>query len=273
MKTTGLQGGRRRRPARAAAIAGALWATLLIGCTTTAVPQPADSAMADDLAEMQIRIRLLQTELALLRSSLNESSEERARSSDRESALRDSLSALEARIAALPEQLSGMCPEPPVAATVNAQCEPGPDAQRVVVSGDKLVLGVVERVWIDPPGTFLEAKIDAGSETSTLNAAEVVEFERDGSRWVRFDLALGEDTATVERPLKRFVRLPGASNGSARRPAVDLRVQIGDVREQVEVILSDRGTDQALVLGRNFLTDVALVDVARQHVQPAFQAP
>jgi len=226
--------------------------------------------MAADLAEMQIRIRLLQTELALLRSSLSERSEERVRRDDRERGLRDSLSALAARIEALPEQLSGLCPEPPVAATVNTQCEPGPDAQRVVVSGDKLVLGAVERVWIDPPGAFLDAKIDAGSETSALDVGgDVVEFERDGNRWVRFELALGEDIATLERPLKRVVRLPGASG---RRPAVDIRVQIGNVREQVEVTLSDRKAPQALVLGRNFLTDVALVDVARQHVQPAFQA-
>lgn len=247
---------------------------LLIGCTTTGLRPKADSAMADDLAEMQIRIRLLQTELALLRSTLSERNEERVRRTDRESALRDSLTALEARIEALPEQLAGLCPEPPVAATVNTQCEPGSDAQRVVVSGDKLVLGEVERVWIDPPGVFLDAKIDAGSETSALDAAEVVEFERDGNRWVRFELALGEETATVERPLKRYVRLPGATNGaSGRRPAVDIRVQVGDVREQLEVILSDRDAAQALVLGRNFLTDVALVDVARQHVQPTFQAP
>jgi hypothetical protein len=55
---------------------------------------------------------------------------------------------------------------------------------------------------------------------------------------------------------------------------VELRVQIGDVRETVEFVLtSPSGQDQSLVLGRNFLTDVALVDVAKKHVQPAPKLP
>ena len=220
-----------------------------------------------------MRLRLVQTELAMLRSTLAQRDAERDERRDESHALTQSLASLRAGLDELPARLESLCPDPPAAATVNAQCEPGPDAQRVVVSGDKLVLGQVERVWLAPPQAFLEARIDPGSESSALDVAEVVEFERDGSKWVRFDLALEDGTTTVERALKRYVRLPGVSGAAGRRPAVELRVQIGDVREQVEVVLTELDGDEPLRLGRNFLTDVALVDVARHHVQPAFRAP
>jgi hypothetical protein len=102
-----------------------------------------------------------------------------------------------------------------------------------------------------------------------MHAEDLVEFERDGNKWVRFGVSVEEETVTVERPLKRFVR---ARND--RRPIVDLRVQLGDVRETVEFVLADLSDqDHPVALGRNFLTDVALVDVGREHVQPAFQPP
>ena len=268
MTTMTIMGGRRASRAQRWLCAAAL--TIASGCTT--LPQN-DPAPADGMAELEMRLRLVQTELAMLRSTLAQRDAERDERRDESRALAQSLASLRAGLDELPARLESLCPDPPAAATVNAQCEPGPDAQRVVVSGDKLVLGQVERVWLAPPQAFLEARIDPGSESSALDVAEVVEFERDGSKWVRFDLALEDGTATVERALKRYVRLPGVSGAAGRRPAVDLRVQIGDVREQVEVVLTELDGDEPLRLGRNFLTDVALVDVARHHVQPAFRAP
>lgn len=263
-----IMGGRRGFRAHRWLCAAALAAAA--GCTT--LPQ-SDPEPPDGMADLEMRLRLVQTELAMLRGTLAERDAERERSLEASRALEESLATLRAGLDELPGRLESLCPEPPAAATVNAQCEPGPDAQRVVVSGDKLVLGQVERVWLAPPEAFLEARIDPGSDSSALDVAEVVEFERDGSKWVRFDVVLEDQTATIERALKRYVRLPGVSGAAGRRPAVDLRVQIGDVREQVEVVLTELDGDEPLRLGRNFLTDVALVDVARHHVQPAFRAP
>lgn len=247
----------------------ALWLTTLIGCS---FQRPADPAMMDDLAELQIRIRLLQSDLTALRTAVAEDAKQQDQQVATEAALQARLDELGLRIDALPEHLAEFCPEPPEAATVTTQCESSPEAQRVVVSGDKLVVGEVERVWLDPPAAFLEAGISAASELSVLAAAELVEFERDGNRWVRFQITPDDETLTVERPVKRMAR-PAGGNGP-RRPVVDLRVQLGDVREVVETALVDElPGPQLLILGRNFLTDVALLDVARKHVQPAFQAP
>ncbi|MEQ8858529.1 MAG: RimK/LysX family protein [Pseudomonadales bacterium] len=257
--------------------------TLLGAC---AMPQRSPNPeLMDNLSEMQIRIRLLQTEVSSLRASLAERQARDARSATSDVVLQQQLDALQSRIAELPETLTGLCPTPLPAATVTAQCEPGPQATRVMVSGDKLVVGEAERVWIDPPGAFLDARMAPASEVSSLTVSNVVEFERDGNKWVRFETQLGKDAATAERALKRTVRVNGDSQ---RRPAVELRVQLGDVREKVEIVLvelpatdADDGADAKpasrepaiLILGRNFLTDVALVDIARKHVQPAFKAP
>lgn len=250
---------------------GALWLAMLPACTT----QQPDTTVLDNLAEMQIRMQLLQSELASVRRSLAEHDAQREQ--DRRQAsravLEDRLDDLHSRLAALPEAMAELCPEPPDSATVTTQCESTPDVQRVVVSGDKLVVGEAERVWLDPPGILLIARIDAAAETSVLHAREIVEFERDGNKWVRFELTAAEETLTVERRLKRYVRRPVTGNGG-RFPAVDLRVQIGDVRQSVELALTDLGeTEQPMILGRNYLTDVALLDVARKFVQPAFSQP
>lgn len=250
---------------------GALSLALLPACTT----QQPDPLVLDNLTEMQVRMQLLQTELTSVSRSLSEHDEKReqARREISAHALEDRLDDLQTRLAGLPDAMAELCPEPAGSAIVTTQCESSPNVQRVVVSGDKLVVGEAERVWLDPPGVLLTARIDAGAEGSVLNAREVVEFERDGNKWVRFDLTVGEETVTVERRLKRYVRGVAPGNGG-RHPAVDMRVQIGDVRQSVEMALADLGdAPEPVILGRNYLTDVALLDVARKFVQPAFSQP
>jgi hypothetical protein len=263
--TTKRSSGGRRSTARLSSCALGLF---LAGCAS----QPADTAVMDNLEEMQIRVRLLQTELTALRQSLSERDEALAQRDTGQVTVQDQLAALQEQMDTLPESVAMLCPSPLPVPTVT-QCDGSADAQRVMVSGDKLVVGEVERVWLDPPATFLEARIDASSEISALRAAEVVEFERDGNKWVRFNVQVEDEPVPVERRLRRYAKPPAGENGN-RRPVVTLRVQLGDVRESVELTLSELpGVEESLVLGRNFLTDVALVDVARKHVQPAFQAP
>lgn len=235
------------------------------GCTAM---RP-DPAVMDSLAEMEIRMRLLQSELNDVRQALAEREDRRDARAGSEQALQNRLDDLQQGLADLPERLAQMCPELPASATVNTQCEATPEVQRVVVSGDKLVVGQEERVWLEPPGRFLVAHVSASAEQSRIHTEAVVDFERDGNRWVRFDITDGEESLTLERPLKRSARVDGE-----RRPVVSLRVQLGDVRETVEFALMPLSEDnRPLLLGRNFLTDVALVDVARKYVQPAFEAP
>ena len=57
---------------------------------------------------------------------------------------------LDARLADMPSEVSKLCGQQ---ATPAAECENPPATRTVVMSGDKMVVGELERVWIDPePG-------------------------------------------------------------------------------------------------------------------------
>lgn len=135
--------------------------------------------------------------------------------------------------------------------------------------GALTVVGAVETVRVDPPGIQLDARIDTGATTSSIHADDKQEFERDGRRWVRFSLSdvSDEELRHIELPVERTVLIKRHNAESARRYVVRMWVTLGDIREQIEVTLADRGDfEYPLLIGRNFLTDTALVDVSRQYL-------
>jgi len=53
---------------------------------------------------------------------------------------------------------------------------------------------------------------------------------------------------------------------------VNLRIRLGDVQDTFEFTLADRShLDYQIILGRNFLTDMALIDVGKKFIQPQYQ--
>jgi hypothetical protein len=46
----------------------------------------------------------------------------------------------------------------------------------------------VERVSIFPGNLKIKVKLDTGVRNSSLNATDIDEFERNGAKWVRFDM-------------------------------------------------------------------------------------
>jgi hypothetical protein len=55
-------------------------------------------------------------------------------------------------------------------------------------SDDLRVAGWVERVSIFPGNLKIKAKLDTGARNSSLNATDIDAFERNGAKWVRFDM-------------------------------------------------------------------------------------
>lgn len=164
------------------------------------------------------------------------------------------------------------------AASDDADCPPQLDLQ-----GDKTVLGSSEWIGLPSVGTFLEARIDTGAKTSSLSARNITPFERDGEDWVRFKLGLNDGDEAVpgvrdswiEAPVVRRVKIIQAS-GEATRPVIRQLMTLGPIRQHVEFTLNDRThLEYPVLLGRRFLLDIAVVDVARRHVheKPTFEAP
>lgn len=160
---------------------------------------------------------------------------------------------------------------------VMAECNEPDDASLA----DKELVGRSEWIGLADIGTYLRARIDSGANTSSLSAKDITRFERDGEDWVRFKLGVNEDDIVVddvrnewiEAPVERRVRILQAA-GSESRPVVSLLMTLGSIREPVEFTLNDRThLNYPVLLGRRFLMDIALIDVAESYLHPRPEFP
>ncbi len=131
------------------------------------------------------------------------------------------------------------------------------------------IVGAVEWATINPSGLKLEARVDTGAKTTSIHAQDIRLLEKDGKRYVRFNLvdpASGE-LFELERKLERTVRIKQEEGmPSDRRYVVKLWLTLGKTKELIEMTLTDRSNyDYPLLIGRNFLTDTLIVDVSRHH--------
>ena len=139
------------------------------------------------------------------------------------------------------------------------------------VSG-KLLVGQLEQVWLPNLGLALPARIDTGAETASLDARNIELFERNGRRWVRFEILHPEtgEPLPMERRLKRMVAIVQSnSTESERRPVIKLGITIGHISQTAEFTLTNRShLDYQLLIGRNILQDVIIVDVSKKNIAP-----
>lgn len=187
---------------------------------------------------------------------------------------RKDITSLRLDVAALAQQ-----PEPAQVppSTEKPSPPPPPEPPEGTCDGKKVV-GSVENVFLSPPDILLPARIDTGAETSSLDAMNLHDFERDGKDWVRFIMVdpETEEEIEVERPIARYVRiLQSAKEEAERRPVVKLRFVIGSISKSAEFTLSDRAhLEYPLLIGRNILQDVMMVDVGKSFtVEPQAQSP
>src|SRR5690606_19949578 len=137
------------------------------------------------------------------------------------------------------------------------------------------LVGERERVLLNAIDVLLPARINTGITTSQLDARNIQMFERNGEEWVRFTVMdRGTDTPhELERKRLRYVQA-GTGEASVRRPIVELRTTIGKVTQNSEFVLVDRTTQPfPLLIGRNVLRDVMLVDVSRSDLAPPVREP
>ncbi|MGO1247079.1 MAG: ATP-dependent zinc protease family protein [Oceanisphaera sp.] len=135
----------------------------------------------------------------------------------------------------------------------------------------KLIVGETETIWLDSINDSFAARIDTGATTSSLSAQDITVFERDGNPWVSFNMAHEgvDEKLQIETPLVRYVRIRQASaDDIERRPVVELNIRLGRLSEKTEFTLTDRSQmTYSVLLGREFLKDIAVVDIARKNVQ------
>jgi hypothetical protein len=142
-------------------------------------------------------------------------------------------------------------------------------------AGEKTVVGWIEKVRLYPGNFVVHAKLDSGAEYSSLDAAQMQLFERDGKKWVRFDLEEAREgkKLTIERPLLRWAPIKRHNQEPQRRPVIKLGVCLGNIYKETEVNLVNRKNYQyRMLIGRKFMEGVVIIDPAAQYtVEPKCQ--
>lgn len=247
---------------------------LISGCAIAPSPAPELEARLDP-ATFEARINRLETNIA---QSCDRTGSEQAAAQERRhiellSELRDAGLTLR-HVRGDLERLEQRGDELIV---VPAECETGFSD----TLASKELVGRAEWIGLPQLGTYLRARLDSGANTSSLSATDITRFERDGEDWVRFKLALSEEDVVVdsvrdewiERPVERRVRIMQAA-GSETRPVVSLLMTLGPIRGAVEFTLNDRShLNYPVLLGRRFLMDIALIDVAENYLHPRPEFP
>ena len=150
--------------------------------------------------------------------------------------------------------------------------------QKVTHVDDKTILGQSEWVYVSTAKDNFKGRIDTGAATSSINAVDIERFERDGEKWVRFNLthAKGDKSEIIEAKVVRIAKITQSSNPdeNVERPVVELHVRIGDVANLTEFTLTNRlHMEYPVLIGRTFMQDVILVDVSKEYIFPEYQAP
>ncbi len=141
--------------------------------------------------------------------------------------------------------------------------------------GEQPIRGCVGwREWVSLPDfglPFIEAKIDSGARSSSLDAQVIEEFRRRRESWVRFvlfsdiDLSLAGKVVEAKLLGSREVR---SSNGQVtRRPVIETSLRIGLETWPIELTLtSRRSMGFRLLLGRTAIGDRFMVSVSKSYL-------
>jgi hypothetical protein len=139
-----------------------------------------------------------------------------------------------------------------------------PSCTRDTLSAGKQIAGWVEYAVIFPNNIKIKAKLDTGARHSSLNATHIDEFERDGAKWVRFEVINWKGlTERFEARVIRIAKIKQHGTESTMRPVIRLGICLGNVYKEVEVNLEDRSKfNYQMLIGRSYLKGSILVDAS-----------
>jgi hypothetical protein len=134
--------------------------------------------------------------------------------------------------------------------------------------GNKQVLGWRERVRLLPEDLVVEAKLDTGADTSSLNVPHLTRMQKDGNLWVRFSVTNSDGKQTTfEREVVRVAKIKRHFGERQERPVVIMRLCVGRYCADTEVNLVDRSRFTCqLLIGRRFMAHALVVDPALEHL-------
>lgn len=130
------------------------------------------------------------------------------------------------------------------------------------------------REWVALPDLgvpLIKAKIDTGARTSSLHTVSLEPFERDGRRWVRFEVwPLQERTDVVlacEAPVVDRRRVTNSGGVGEERYVIRTQLRVNADEWPVEITLANReAMTFRMLLGRTAFRGHVLVDAGRSYL-------
>jgi hypothetical protein len=131
-------------------------------------------------------------------------------------------------------------------------------------AADKIEIGAVEDIVIMPFGAKVPARIDTGAALSSIDVAH---YSIEGD-YVTFTLAKRCGGHKIRSRLIG-VKLIRSSNGSKKRPIIELDICMGAEVVRTLVTINDRSKMQyPFLMGRQTFQGKFVVDVSRRNILP-----
>jgi hypothetical protein len=129
------------------------------------------------------------------------------------------------------------------------------------------------REWVELPDlgiASIKAKVDTGARSSSLHAFNLVEFQRDGVLWIRFDVhpvqRKSRVVVTAEARVLDFRLVRSSSGMTERRPVIVTHIHMLGLVWPAELTLARRDDmGFRMLLGRQAFRGRFLVDAGRSY--------
>ena len=137
-----------------------------------------------------------------------------------------------------------------------------PGAGKLVAQTSPVTVGFVETVIVNPGNLRIDAKIDTGARTSSVDTTNILPYLRDGKQHVRFTLvADGNERRYFDMPVLRVAVIKRANSPPQRRFVVEMEICLAGANKRTEVNLIDRkGMAYRMLIGRQYIAGQFVVD-------------
>jgi len=117
----------------------------------------------------------------------------------------------------------------------------------------------------------LHIRVDTGAQTSSLHVDNIEEFDKDGEKWVSFDIHpdVHNVNTVVRRQAKIFdSRIVKSSSGDKQnRFVIETQIVLGGQEWPIHITLTDRSSmTYLMLLGRQAMQDRILVDPSLEYI-------
>jgi len=130
-------------------------------------------------------------------------------------------------------------------------------------SSNKQTLGWVEKVSI--ASMDFHAKLDPGSELSSINAEDIKRYKKGTKKYVKFKLVdRNGKSKTYKKKIIRIAKIKNSKGKSHKRIIVKFPICLGNTLMEEEITLADRNhLDYEMLIGRSFLSGNSIIDPSK----------